>query len=104
MQFDQRRVAPLTANQSRHDVVHRAENDHGEKRVNPEVRISDARLREVYVARYRSERNEHANHTKDVVRNGAEYGEAQCCTVPQHREVTLHRHMMIETSSGDGDY
>src|SRR5205809_5191432 len=104
MQFDQLRIAPFAPNQSRHDIVHRAENDHGEKRVKPEVRISDARLREVYVARYRSERNEHANHTKDGVRNRAEYGEAQCWTVAQQREVTLHRHVMIEANSGDGDY
>src|SRR6184192_4367506 len=89
-------MAPFAPNQSRHDIVHRAENDHGEKRVKPEVRISDARLREVYVARYRSERNEHANHTKD--------GVAQCWTVAQQREVTLHRHVMIEANSGDGDY
>src|SRR5437773_11825509 len=98
MQFDQRRVAPLTANQSRQDVVDRAENDHGEKRVKPEVRISDARLREVYVARYRSEGNEHADHAKRSVRNRAEYGEPQRGAVAQEREVTLHRHVMIEAN------
>jgi len=51
MQFDQRRVTPFAADQSRHDVVHRTENHHGEKCVETEMRVRDARLREVDIAR-----------------------------------------------------
>ena len=68
------------------------------------MRIGDARLREVYVARYRAEGNEHADHTKDGVRNRAKYCEPQRRAVAQERKITLHRHVMIEANSGDGDY
>jgi len=67
MQFDQRGITPFTSNQSRHDVVHRAENDHGEKCVETEMRISNADLAELRVARDRAERNQNADDTKDGV-------------------------------------
>src|SRR5262249_859783 len=51
MQFDQRSVTPLAADQTRDDVVHRTENHHGEKSVKTEMRVSDAGLSEVDVAR-----------------------------------------------------
>src|SRR6266699_6251244 len=40
MQFDQRSVTPFAADQTRHDVVHRAENHNGEKCVKTEMRVS----------------------------------------------------------------
>src|ERR1043166_300659 len=49
VQLNQGRVTPFPADQTRHDVIHRAEDNHGEERVEPDVRVSDARFAEVDV-------------------------------------------------------
>src|SRR5256886_17560801 len=95
MQFDKRGVTPLAAHQPRHDVVHRAEHHHGKKCVETEMRISNARLAEVDVAGDGAQRNQNADRAKIRVRNRAEHSEAQCRTVAQEREISLHRYVMI---------
>ena len=103
MQFDERRVTPFAANQSRHDVVHRTENDHGEERVKTEMRIRDARLGEVDVARDGAERDEDAEGAKDRVGNRAKHREAERRAIAHEGEIPLHRHVMIQPDGGNRD-
>ena len=104
MQFDQRRVTPFAAHQSRHDVVHRTENYHGEKCVKTEMRVSDAGLCEVDVARDRAQRNQHANYAKDRVRHRTEHGEPQRRAVAHQRKITLHGHVVVQADGSDGNH
>src|SRR5947207_11339860 len=104
MQLDQRSVTPFTANQSRYDIVHRTENDHGEKRVKAEMRIGDADVVELYVASDGAQRDQQANHTKYREGHRAEHGEPKRRAVTHKREITLHGHVMIESHSSDWDH
>ena len=62
------------------------------------MRVSDAGLREVDVARDRAERDQNADYAKDRVRHRAEHGEAQSRAVAHQREIALHGHVMIQAN------
>src|ERR1051326_5191061 len=47
MHFNELSITPFAANQSRHDVVHRTENRHREKRIEAKMRVGDAHLSEI---------------------------------------------------------
>src|SRR5213592_5004004 len=101
MQFDQRSVTPFAADQSRDDVVHRTENHHREKRVETEMRVSDARLSEVDIARHGAKRDQNTDYAKDRVRHRPEHGEPERGAVAHEREIALHGHVMIEADGGN---
>ena len=101
MELDQRCVFPFPPDQTRHDVIHRAEHDHGEKSVKPEMRIGDARLGKMKVPRARAERNQDAQQTKTGVGDRAENSEAQRRAITHERKISAHGHVMIQAHGRD---
>src|SRR5262249_25089502 len=88
------------SNQPWHDVVHRTENHHREKCVKAEVRICDACLSKIHIARHRAQRNQNTYQTKDGIRHRAEDSETKRRAIAHKRKITLHRHVMIEPNVG----
>ena len=68
------------------------------------MRVSDARLSEVDIARHGAKRDQNTDYAKDRVRHRPEHGEPERRAVAHEREIALHGHVMIQADSRDGNH
>src|SRR6266567_7922685 len=103
MDLDERGETPFATDQSRHDVIHRAEHDHAEKGVETEVTVGNADLAELEITGERAQGNDDTEHAKRGVVHGTKNSETQCRAVTHERKIAAHGHVMIQANCRDWD-